>query len=136
VEVRDRRDELEGLGATALAVGFSPPEALATLAEHLSWPWPFLSDTDRDLYHRLGFERAPRRAVYNPGTLNLYRKAAARGVALKRPVEDVRQLGGDAIVQNGRVMRVFRPASPDDRASVSELIAAVAAVGGGAARDA
>ncbi len=133
MEVRNRRDELEALGATAVAVGFSPADALAALADQLEWPWPFLSDTDRVLYQRLGFERAARRAVYNPGTVNVYRKAAARGVALKMPVEDARQLGGNAIVQDGRVIRVFRPASPDERAPVTELLAALAS---GTPRDA
>ena len=132
MEVRNRRDELEGLGAVAVAVGFSPSDALATLADQLEWPWPFLSDTDRVLYGRLGFERAARRAVYNPATLNVYRKAAARGVTVNRPVEDPRQLGGDAIVEEGRAIRVFRPSSPDDRAPVTELLAALAA---GVARD-
>lgn len=113
------------MDAIAVAVGFSPVDALAALADQLAWPWPFLSDTDCVLYARLGLERAPRRAVYNPGTLNRYAKAVARGEGLKRPVEDVRQLGGDAVVKNGRVVRAFRPASPDDRAPLSTLLAAV-----------
>ncbi|MDP8976091.1 MAG: hypothetical protein M3N28_06990 [Actinomycetota bacterium] len=130
MEVRDQRDRLEALGAVAIAVGFSPADALAALAAELAWPWPFLSDPDRVLYARLGLERAPRRAVYNPGTLNVYRKAVGRGVPLKRPVEDVRQLGGDAVVNDGRVVRVFRPASPDDRAPVEALLAAVSEAAG------
>lgn len=125
MEVKNRRVQLEALGATAVAVGFSPPDALAALADELAWPWPFLSDTDRVLYARLGLERAPRRAVYNPRTLDIYRKAEARGVTLRRPVEDARQLGGDAVVKDGRVVRVFRPAGPDDRAPVAELLTAV-----------
>ena len=133
MQVKDEKEQLEAVSAVALAVGFSPPDALAALADQLEWPWPFLGDTDRLLYARLGLERAPRRAVYNPGTLNAYRKAAARGVQLKRPVEDVRQLGGDAVVKDGRVVRVFRPASPDDRAPVSTLLTAVSEAA--AARD-
>ena len=125
MKVKDHRDQLEALGAVAVAVGFSPPDALAKLADELAWPWPFLSDTDRLLYARLGLERAARRAVFNPGALDVYRKAAARGVALNRPVEDVRQLGGDAVVRDGRVVQLFRPASPDDRAPVDELLTAV-----------
>ncbi len=133
MEVKKKRDQLEEMGAIAVAVGFSPPDALAALADELAWPWPFLSDTDRVLYGRLGLDRAPRRAVFNPGTLNVYRRAASRGVSLKRPVEDVRQLGGDAVIMEGRVVRVFRPASPDDRTPVPALLAAVAEAA--AARD-
>lgn len=125
MEVREHGDQLEGMGATAVAVGFSPSEPLAALAGELHWPWPFLSDIDRVLYRRLGLERAPRRAVYDAGTLRRYRDAAARGVPVRRPVEDSRQLGGDAVVRDGRALRVFRPCSPDDRAPVSSLLAAV-----------
>ena len=131
MEVRDARRQLEGLGAAAVAVGFSPADALAALADELQWPWPFLSDTDRVLYGRLGLERAPRRAVYNPATLRRYRAAAGRGVAIRRPVEDTRQMGGDAVVASGRAVRLFKPDSPADRTPVPELVKAVAEVASG-----
>jgi len=81
VRVKEQKDRLEAVGAVALAVGFSPPDALAALADELEWPWPFLSEADRLLYVRLGLERAPRRAVYNPGTLNAYRRPRLGGRA-------------------------------------------------------
>ncbi|MGI9119322.1 MAG: peroxiredoxin-like family protein [Acidimicrobiales bacterium] len=126
--MRQQRERLEELGASALAVGFSPAEPLAALADHLDWPWPFLSDPDRVLYHRLGLGRARLRDVYTPATVRLYRQAAQRGEAVHRPVEDSRQLGGDAVVRAGRVVRLFRPASPDDRPPVDTLLAALAEV--------
>lgn len=124
--MRDRRSALEELGATAVAVGFSPPDALAPLAQHLAWPWPFVADTERAVYARLGLRRAPLREVYTAGTLRRYREAAARGVPVHAPVEDARQLGGDAVVRAGRVVRLFRPAAPDDRPAVDVLLGAVA----------
>ena len=128
--VRDHRGDLERMGAGALAVGFSPADALAALADSLEWPWPFLTDPDRLLYRRLGVERASRRDLFTPGTLRIYREAAARGERVRRPVEDARQLGGDALVMDGRAVRLFRPASPDDRPPVADLLAAVAEVAG------
>jgi peroxiredoxin len=125
VEVRDRRAELEGLHVTAIAVGFSPPAALAALADHLEWPWPFYSDTDRRLYRRLELPRARARDVYNAGTLARYATALARGTRIRRPVEDTRQLGGDAIVSDALVLRLWRPRSPDDRPAVAEMIEAL-----------
>jgi hypothetical protein len=124
--VRERQDRLEALGATAVAVGFSPAEPLAELADHLRWPWPFLSDTDRALYARLGLGRARLRDVYTPATLQRYQAAARRGETVRRPVEDTRQLGGDAVVRAGTVVWLFRPASPDDRPSTEAILAAVA----------
>jgi hypothetical protein len=116
--------ELEELGFTPVAVGFSPPDALAALARHLGWAHPFCSDEDRLLYDRLGLGRAAAGQVFTPGTRALYAAAAERGVTVDRPVEDIRQLGGDALVVAGTAMITCRPASPDDRPSVDELLAA------------
>ncbi|MBW3547844.1 MAG: hypothetical protein KY452_06890 [Actinobacteria bacterium] len=124
--MRDRREALERLGATAVAVGFSPPDALARLADHLEWPWPFLTDTERTVYARLGLRRASLRDAYSTGTMQRYREAAAAGEPVHAPVEDARQLGGDAVVRAGRVLRLFRPATPDDRPPVDVLVGAVA----------
>ncbi len=124
--MREQRNRLEELGAVAVAVGFSPTTALAELAEHLAWPWPFLSDVDRVLYERLGLARARLRDVYAPATLRIYAEAARRGEVVQRPVEDSRQLGGDAVVRSGEVVRLWRPSSPDDRPPVHEMLAAVA----------
>lgn len=121
--------ELEGLGIALVAVGFSPPPALASLARHLGWSRPFCSDEDRLLYDRLGLGRAAAGQVFTPATRAFYAAAAARGVTAERPVEDVRQLGGDALVVAGVARLTFRPASPDDRPSVTELLAAARTLG-------
>ena len=118
------REELELLGVVPVAVGFSPPEALASLARHLGWPFPFCSDEDRVLYDRLGLGRAGVRQLFTPATRAVYAGALKRGEPVGRPVEDIRQLGGDAVVAAGVTRVVFRPASPDDRPSVEELLAA------------
>ncbi len=126
------RTELEDLGVTIIAVGFSPPAALAGLAAHLGWPGdatgspapPFCSDEQRTLYDRLGLGRAAAGLLFTPGTRAVYAAAAERGVIVERPDEDVRQLGGDAIVVDGTARLTFRPCSPDDRPPVDELLSA------------
>ena len=125
--VRQRAPEAAELGATVVAIGFSPPESLARLADELDWPSLFLSDEQRILYARLGLTRARRRDVFNPGTLRIYRDARRRGATIRAPVEDYLQLGGDAVVREGRAVRVFRPRSPDDRVSTDELLDALRA---------
>jgi hypothetical protein len=127
VRVRAAAASFAALGCTPVAVGFSPPEALRALAERLGWPWPFLADTERLLYRRLGFGRAPLRNVWTPATLAIYRRAMAAGTPVHKPVEDARQLGGDAIVRAGTAFTVFRPASPDAREPVETLLEAVRA---------
>lgn len=129
--MRRRAAELGGLGAEPVAVGFSPPEALAALADHVGWRGPFLADTARVLYRRLGLPRAHSRGqVWTPGTRAAYRRAAAKGSRVYKPVEDALQLGGDAVVTGGTVVRLWRPASPDDRPPVEDLLAALRAAAG------
>jgi hypothetical protein len=73
------RDLATGCPIGLIACGFSPPEALAALADYLSWPGPFLVDEQRRLYGLLGMRSARLWQVYSPGTLARYALAAARG---------------------------------------------------------
>ncbi len=125
MEVRERRAELDAVGARCIAVGFSPPAELSRLVESLEWPWPFLADEKRAVYARLDVRRATLRNVYTATTVWRYVRAAARGVRLHLPVEDTRQLGADAVIRRGRAVWVHRPLSPDDRPSVDVLIDAL-----------
>ncbi len=103
-------------------VGFSPGERLKGLARHLGWRGAVLSDPIRVLYRALGLRRAPVWRVYSPATLLTYARAVVTGHRLVRPVEDTRQLGGDALVVDGIVVGVWRPRSPDDRPRASEVL--------------
>lgn len=114
------------VGVAVVAVGFSPPAALAALADHLDWTGPFLSDPARLLYRRLDLRRAPLWRVYSASTLVYYAAAARRGVRMPRPVEDTRQLGGDALACDGVVVRRWLPRTPDDRADPALLVRAAA----------
>jgi hypothetical protein len=58
--------------------------------------------------------------VYSPATLAAYAAAAARCHRLRRPVEDTRQLGADAIMADGVVRQLWRPRSPNDRPPASQ----------------
>ncbi len=122
--MQERGGELGELGFALIAVGFSPPDALAGLAGHIGWTGPFCSDQDRALYDRLGLGRAGVSKLLTSGTRAVYAAALKRGAAVERPVEDMRQLGGDAVVVAGVARVTFRPASPDDRPEVDEIVAA------------
>ncbi|MGQ0718324.1 MAG: peroxiredoxin-like family protein [Pseudonocardiales bacterium] len=116
------REQAAGRPIGLIAFGFSPPGALAALADHVGWPGLFLADEDRRLYRVLGMRRARLWQVYSPGTLARYAIAAARGQHLPRPVEDTRQLGGDALLCDGVVVRRWLPRTPNDRVLPSRLL--------------
>lgn len=118
------QDALRGTGVDAVAVGFSPPDALAPLADHLAWEGLFLADTDRRVYRDLGLGRAPWWRVYTPRTIAIYLRAARHGHRGTAPVEDTRQLGGDALVQDGVAVTRWNPRSPDDRVPAAALATA------------
>lgn len=116
------REQAAGHSIGLVACGFSPPDALAALANHVGWPGLFLVDENRRLYGLLGMRRARLWQVYSPGTLARYALAAARGRQLPRPVEDIRQMGGDALLQDGLVVRRWLPRTPNDRVSPARLV--------------
>ena len=115
------QEALAGRGVEAVAVGFSPPEALAPLVAYLGWEGRFLADTERRLYRGLGLGRAPWWRVYSPGTLGIYGRAIRRGYRGEAPAEDTRQLGGDALVRDGTAVVRWNPRSPDDRIDAGVL---------------
>jgi hypothetical protein len=116
------REQAAGSPIGLVAFGFSPPDALAALADHVGWPGMFLADEDRRLYGLLGMRRAKLWQVYSPGTLARYAIAAARGHHLPRPVEDIRQMGGDALVCDGVAVRRWLPRTPADRVRPARLV--------------
>ncbi len=120
------REQAAGCPIGLIACGFSPPDALAALADHVGWPGLFLADEDRLLYGLLGMRRARLWQVYSPGTLARYTIAAARGQRLPRPVEDTRQMGGDALLHDGVVIRRWLPRTPNDRVRPAHLLHAAA----------
>lgn len=112
--------------AVVVVVTFAEPARLAAYRDHLAVPFPLLADPDRTLYRLLGVERGSRRQVWSPGTLRLYGRLLRRGRRLRRPTEDVRQLGADAVVGRTGVLRYLAlPPAPDRRPPVDELIAAL-----------
>ena len=127
VQVQEERGDDDRVGL--VLVGFSPADRLTAIARHLRWPGAVLADPDRVLYARLGIGRAPVWQVWNPGTLAVYRRARRQGW---RPSptegEDLRQLGGDAVVVDGVVRVLWRPRSPDDRPPAADVLSTARAL--------
>lgn len=121
------RDHLDQFGdATIAVVTFADPARLNTYRTHLGLPFDVLTDPDRNLYRLLGAGRGSTRQVWSLGTLRLYATLLRRGRRLRRPTEDIHQLGADTVIgRDGTLRYLARPTSPDARPAVSELIAAL-----------
>ncbi|MGH3473205.1 MAG: AhpC/TSA family protein [Nocardioidaceae bacterium] len=122
-------DAQPGTTIGLVAVGFSPANRLEAVCRHLGWDGLVLSDPTRRLYYRLGIGRAPWWRVYSPGTLVTYARAVAARQPVTKPDEDTRQLGGDAVMVDGTVTRLWRPRTPNDRPPAAEVFAAASAAG-------
>ena len=118
----ERNDEFGG--AEVAVVTFTDPTRLDAYVEHLGVSFPVATDVDRELYQALGLERGTRRQVWSLGTLKKYWHLLRAGKKLQRTHEDIRQLGADVIVgADGSIIKIFRPATPDARPSVDDLLA-------------
>ena len=120
-------EHLDQFGDAAVAVvTFATTERLSAYATQLGVPFPLLSDPERRLYALVGAQRGSRLQIWSVGTLRMYAGLLLRGRRLRRPTEDVHQLGADLVVgRDGRVRYVALPLSPDARPPISELIAAL-----------
>lgn len=121
------RDHLDQFGdATIAVVTFADPARLAAYRDHLDVPFPIVADLDRRLYRLVGAERGTTRQVWSLGTVRMYVRLLRQGRRLRRPTEDIHQLGADAVIgRDGAVRYLSLPASPDSRPPISELIEAL-----------
>ena len=129
IAVRDHLDQLAD--ALPVVVTFTDdPQRLAAYRRHLDIEFPVLADVDRVLYDLFGAARGSLRNVWSPGTVAMYARLLRDGRRLRRPSEDTRQLGADAVVdRDGRLHRLWLPPSPDVRPPVQEIADAVEELG-------
>ncbi|MCW2925126.1 MAG: AhpC/TSA antioxidant enzyme, partial [Thermoleophilia bacterium] len=96
-------------------------------AHYAGLPTEFVvvADADQSLYDAFGtlrLERARDLRVRARNLLTTGLRHVLRGGRLKRPGQDLLQLGGDAVVDaDGQVAWLHRAARPDDRVPVDEL---------------
>ena len=121
------RDHLDQFGDANIAVvTFAPADRLAAYRTYLQLPFDVVADTDLTLYRLFGAERGTNRQVWSAGTIRMYARLILAGRRLRRPTEDIHQLGADAVIgRDGTLRYLALPPSPDARPPISDLIAAV-----------
>ena len=110
-----------------VVVSFAAPASLAAYRDRFGFEGAeLLSDERREAYAAFGFLRGSAARVWlSPKVWLRYARLLAAGRKLEKPEEDTLQLGGDVLVDGGRVTWVFRSAGPEERPSLAELRAAV-----------
>ncbi|MEM7274109.1 MAG: AhpC/TSA family protein [Actinomycetota bacterium] len=132
--MRDRLDEF-GPEVTVALITFTTADRLRRHRSNTPLPFPTLRDPERTSYRAYGLGRGTVRRVWGRRAIGRYRELLTDGDSgadsrrrLRVPTEDTRQLGGDFVVApDGTLAWGFWGAGPDDRPSVDQLVAAVAA---------
>ncbi|MGD9794358.1 MAG: redoxin domain-containing protein [Acidimicrobiia bacterium] len=125
--IRQMASRLDEFGdARIVVVSFAPVERVAAYRDHIGVPFTYVSDTERALYQTLGAVRGSVRQIWNMGTLRMYAHLLKKGRRIRRPTEDIYQLGADVVVGRDGVIRFLSlPPSPDTRPSVDAVLAAL-----------
>lgn len=125
-QLRHKYDEIRSAGAEVVMVSFVRPQSLSQYVRDLSLPFVVLWDDDRRVYRAYGLRSAPLLQVYSARVLWGYVKMMLTGHRLRKPVGDVRQLGGDFVIDGEGIVRLAHPSQrADDRPGVDELVSLV-----------
>ena len=121
--MRRQYAQIQTREATVLAVSFEPRDRLFQLARQLQLPFPLLSDPERDVYTAYGLRRGRVLQLLHPRTVLAYIKLLAGGRLYHFRRSDLRQLGGNFIIdQKGIAQYEYRNGAPHDRPSPEHLL--------------
>jgi hypothetical protein len=121
--LRRHEDQVEKLGIAIVVVTFEDRERAGEYVRETGLSWPLLIDRRRVLYKAYGMGRGRWSAIWGPATWWAYLRLLRRGGRLRRPTGDIRQLGGDVLVDPmGRVALHHVGKNPADRPNVEALL--------------
>jgi hypothetical protein len=124
-----RRREIERCGGRVLLVAYDEEDVLwQKMAHGLEIPYPLLVDREKAAYRKWGMGRLPvGEAFRSLGSLTLrYAKLLLRGERFLGFAKDMRQLGGDFIIDpSGLVGFAHAMRNNGDRAPVDRLLEAL-----------
>jgi hypothetical protein len=116
------REALTGLEASLVAVLPGSVEQLRLFRDELELDTPLLSDPAWELHHAYGLGRGNRRAIFASTSTWLAYARLLHKVRLRRPTQDVMQLGGTAVVGgDGNLGWLYRSRNPSDYAPPDEV---------------
>lgn len=120
--MRRHEKEIEGLSLRILVVTFETRERGEAYVRETGLPWPLLIDRHRALYSAYGMGQGRWWSIWGPASWWAYIRLIGRGQRPRRPTGDIRQLGGDILVDpRGMVALHHVGKGPADRPAVSAL---------------
>ena len=122
---------MNDLDVHVLVITFQGGPLVEAYARETQLPWPILIDGSRRLYRAYGMEHGRWRNLIGPAAIGAYARLMLRGRLPRSPQgADVKQLGGDVIIDPNGIVRYHHIGSgPADRPDVGELLTVARSVG-------
>ena len=115
-QLRERQIDL-------LVVTFEQAWRAKGYVEETGFPWPLLLDPDRLLYQAYGMGSGTAKEVMGIHNWWLYLKLMLRGGRIRRPTDDIYQLGGDVLIDpQGLILLHYVGRGPADRPAIENVL--------------
>ena len=122
-QLRQHTDELQRLAVRVVVVTFEEKRRAALYVEQTALEWPLVIDPTRSLYQAYGMERADWSTLLGPATWIVYAKLMFQGRRPRASTGDVKQLGGDVLIDPEGIVRLHHVGDgPADRPPVQALL--------------
>ena len=123
MQLQQQEAEVNSLDMDVVVVTFESEAIAKNYVSDTQFSWPILIDSTRELYADYGMNRGSRWAIYGPGSWWGYLKLIFRGRKIKLPTDDVRQLGGDVLIDPAGIVRLHHVGqTPVDRPTIESLM--------------
>jgi hypothetical protein len=125
--LRERQEELATRNAVVVVIGFEAARRMRGYCGNLKLgEWPCLVDEDLTVYHAYGLQRLPWWRTLHLASLRGYITFWRQGQAMPSPRADIRQAGGDFVVDPAGWLVLIHPGrSPHDRPSVDQILGVI-----------
>ncbi len=121
--MQQHRDEIEQLALQVLVITFERAEMAEIYVRETDLPWPMLIDRSRGLYQAYGMYPGRWTKLMGLSSMSMYIRLMLRGRIARLPTDDVKQLGGDVIIDPSGIVQFHHVSdSPADRPSIESLL--------------
>ncbi|MBI4041359.1 MAG: AhpC/TSA family protein [Deltaproteobacteria bacterium] len=102
---------------------FADVNSLKQHQAHFQWPFPLYANPDRSLYRAFKLKKGSFTQIFHPKAVIKQFFYTLKGQKLKKPIQDIYQLGGDFLINaKGEVVFEHRSQHPEDRPSWQRLL--------------
>ncbi|EEG76690.1 AhpC/TSA family protein [Dethiobacter alkaliphilus] len=122
-QLRQQYGEIQHAGGEVVVVSFDDAGGVKKLIESHKLPFVFLLDPQREVYQLYGMMYKETGSIVTWKTVLAYLKLRFAGYPKSPPGKDVRQMGGDVVVDRDGIIRfLHRSQHPEDWPDVAELL--------------